>query len=676
MSIQTVTVPVPSAGQGTIADVSALTGQKTVVLTGRFTGYYDLLGSQDDINFVGLASFSAGGVESIRQTIPGSFQSVRLSANASPVGAPVTCEVSGVAGQNYFTTLATFAPGAGGSGAVVDTWSLFPLTGLENDLCFCCTGGFRGSVTVYGSLDGALWNAVGSFSVERLPEGSSERLTFPALSSLDKVRYLKVAVNGTVTSTVTVTFGGSVPVAAGSVTENASIITSLFPRPGNVRLQGISTTSSPVTDDRGNTVVPGTFTGDDAVCLGEYNTVSFSLTPTSGPLVVTGVGNTLRGNSSVLTGSSNVTGSESLLVSVHGVGNNLGDGNNYASVDGSENTLGNQLAHVAVVGDHNSVEVACNSCQAVGYYVNIRNSAATPTTANVFAAGSFVTVQRSTQVAAVGNFVSVEPTCNQVVALGTTLTVEHDTVFVVVVGARNYVTTACSRSVVVGTEINVLATCDYTVAAGSSIQVNAGSSHGVLAGHAITVGTNSPAAVIVGEFGVVGDNCDNCTVAGPYNTISTNSSRASIFGNNSQMRGTNPNCIIVGTVCEVRPNSSDCTLVGQSSRVGVGNVDAVVIGHGASTDDALTNVIVVGRGATGLASNTCTVGDSTLGPIHVLAVRGDNGGAIDTLSVTDDPADGETGLTVVYNTAGAFANKVLKASASPPVGALYAYFDP
>lgn len=214
MSIQSVPVVVPVSGDGAVADVSSLVGQKTVVLSGRFGGYYDLLGSHDDASFVGVLSFNAGGIEGIRQTVSGSFKSFRLRSNATQV-TPVSCEVSGVVGQNLFAVVASLPVGSGGETLPVDTYALFPPTGLESDVCFICTGGFRGSVVIMGSIDGASYNPVGSFKVDRLPEGSTEALTFPVLTTSDKVRYVKLSLSGLVTSPLTVTMGGNTAPSAG-----------------------------------------------------------------------------------------------------------------------------------------------------------------------------------------------------------------------------------------------------------------------------------------------------------------------------------------------------------------------------------------------------------------------------------------------------------------------------
>ena len=212
MSISTVNVPVPILGDGVIANVASLTGSKTVILSGFFRGYYDLLGSHDDVHFVGLASFASGGVESIKQTVPGAFKSFQIRSGATQI-TPVVCEVSGIDGQNYFTTVASLPAGFSGLTSIIDVSALFPPTGPETDICFLCTGGFRGSAIVLGSIDGNDFNPIGSFKVDRLPEGSPETLTFPTLVTHDKVKYVRLRIAGIVTSPLVITMGGCVPPA-------------------------------------------------------------------------------------------------------------------------------------------------------------------------------------------------------------------------------------------------------------------------------------------------------------------------------------------------------------------------------------------------------------------------------------------------------------------------------
>ncbi len=227
MSILSVVIPVPAAGEGALVDVSALVGPKTVVLTGRFQGSYELLASQDDSHFVPVAQFDAGGDEAVRQTISGAFKSMRLRA-ATPTTVPVgvvTCAVSAVAaaGQNYFAVLANLAAGFSGTSAAIDLAPLMPLTGPEEDICLVCEGNFTGRLTVEGSLDGTRFAPIGSFRVDRRPEGAPATLELPVLSTPDKTRYLRASLSGQVgTGGTVVTVGGRVPVSGGTVGDGIS----------------------------------------------------------------------------------------------------------------------------------------------------------------------------------------------------------------------------------------------------------------------------------------------------------------------------------------------------------------------------------------------------------------------------------------------------------------------
>jgi hypothetical protein len=212
MSITSFIVPVPTSGEGAIVDVSTLVGAKTVVLTGRFEGIYELLASQNDSQFVPVLQFDAGGIEGVQQTVTGAFKSVRLRSKATPFG-PVTCKISGVvaAGQNYFTTLANLAAGFAGVTPVIDLAPLFPPTGPEEDIAFLCRGNFANLLIVEGSLDGSRFCPIGSWRVDGRPEGSSDVLEFTVLSTSDKTRYIRLTARGGVgPGGVVVTLGGRI----------------------------------------------------------------------------------------------------------------------------------------------------------------------------------------------------------------------------------------------------------------------------------------------------------------------------------------------------------------------------------------------------------------------------------------------------------------------------------
>ena len=221
MPIATVSVIVPISGDGPAANIAAIVGSKTVVLGGNYEGTYVLLGSQDGgATFVPVATFDADGSDAIEQTVPAAFQLVRLRARAGTTqSSPVTCTVSGMSspGANQFAVLASFPAGSSGASLVVDAYAVFPPTGLEDDVAILCSGGFVGTVTAFASPDLANWNPVGTFQAGPSPRplvGLPSLLEFAPLVTRDKVRYLRVVMQGQVQTAVIVTIGGSVAVVA------------------------------------------------------------------------------------------------------------------------------------------------------------------------------------------------------------------------------------------------------------------------------------------------------------------------------------------------------------------------------------------------------------------------------------------------------------------------------
>ena len=217
MPIAIVPVAVPPSGDGPVANISALVGRKTVTLTGFFQGVYTLLASHNNANFVPVLIFNSDGRESIKLTLPDSYFSVRVRAGANVVpGGTVAVEVAGVtkAGENQFATLATFPPGSGGTGPVIDTTLLFAPTGLESGINFICAGGLTGTVSVEGSNDGVGFNGIGTFQAgerQRPLLGLAQALEFSPLSTGDNTRYLRFTVDGRLDTPLVLTIGGRIP---------------------------------------------------------------------------------------------------------------------------------------------------------------------------------------------------------------------------------------------------------------------------------------------------------------------------------------------------------------------------------------------------------------------------------------------------------------------------------
>lgn len=107
---------------------------------------------------------------------------------------------------------------------------------------------------------------------------------------------------------------------------------------------------------------------------------------------------------------------------------------------------------------------------------------------------------------------------------------------------------------------------------------------------------------------------------------------------------------------------------------------AILIGSNVTSSAAYS--ITIGTYAENHVANTMVIGSSNntvfgLAAIHTMVVLGYNGGPLDTVSVTDNPANsGDTGLTVVCNIGAVFSNKVIQAAVAPGGGARFLYILP
>ena len=316
MSTLTANIPVPASGDGPIVSVANIVGEKTVQLSGQFTGFYNLLASQDGTNFVAVASFDAGGPEGIRTTIAGAFTAFRLRTRAIPK-TPVICEVSGVlgAGENGFGTIATIYTGFSGPTLSVDTSVFIPPSGSEEDTCFICVGAFQGEIVVEGSIDNAVWNPIGGFQIGQLLGGASVVSELPPLFVSTITRYVRLNVKSLVLGQVTVTMGGRVPATSGVVGTSIGIVTS--DASVGYTFQG-SAAAGAITDALGNSTA-GVL--QDALILGQLNTVG----PTSAQITELGNNNHVGANvvSCCITGDGNSMPSNMQSCAIVGTDNHL-----------------------------------------------------------------------------------------------------------------------------------------------------------------------------------------------------------------------------------------------------------------------------------------------------------------------------------------------------------------
>ena len=210
MATSNVIIPVPASGFGSAVDVSALVGEKTVILSGRYQGAYVLYGTHDGSHFAPLLIFNAGGIESIRQTFSGALQAVRLKSLASDA-AGVNASISGLSVplDNSFSFIGPVGKGFSG---VMDLGN----SAYQTDLNFMGFGRLSGSVVVEGSSDGLNFNPIGSFSASGVNLFDVEGvIEFSPLETVDKVRYVRLNVLGDVPDLFMVTIGGAQSDASG-----------------------------------------------------------------------------------------------------------------------------------------------------------------------------------------------------------------------------------------------------------------------------------------------------------------------------------------------------------------------------------------------------------------------------------------------------------------------------
>jgi hypothetical protein len=310
MSVQVVSVPVPTSGDGAAVSIANLVGEKSIILTGLFAGQYVILAGHEAGELVPVLQFDAGGEAGVQQTLPEAYQyvAVRAQPNTSPVGTAVTVNVAGVvgAGQNYFATLATLMQGSMGPQASIDTWSLFPPTGIEKGISVICRGFFTGNILVEGSTDNVNWNPIGQFvttPMGRTLLGNTQVLEFGPLPTADLVRYIRANVAGTILGPTVLTVGGQVPASGtGPTGTNVAIVTSSTLQQGYF-FTGTLGTGPIYTDALGNkvdsTAFPFPSAPADIVCVGSNN----SIVAAGGPIVVIGTDLNAQGDEVICIGS-------------------------------------------------------------------------------------------------------------------------------------------------------------------------------------------------------------------------------------------------------------------------------------------------------------------------------------------------------------------------------------
>ena len=220
---QILTLSVPSEDNkfGTALDVSTLSGEKTVTLSGVYDGQFSVFGSHDGISYVPVLTFDAGtGVSQAKLTFSYVLKYLKLfrkSRTATNISVKVSSQES--CSANNFVTLPVIPARAEGAQASTDLNSVVPPTGLNPGFTAIVNGNFSGTIILEGSLDNANFNPIGqNQSGESVggfqsypPSVTDDSPLLSPITSNDTVRYIRlnVAPGTFVKSAVTVTLGGS-----------------------------------------------------------------------------------------------------------------------------------------------------------------------------------------------------------------------------------------------------------------------------------------------------------------------------------------------------------------------------------------------------------------------------------------------------------------------------------
>jgi hypothetical protein len=180
---------------------------------------------------------------------------------------------------------------------------------------------------------------------------------------------------------------------------------------------------------------------------------------------------------------------------------------------------------------------------------------------------------------------------------------------------------------------------DYVTALGFLHDVEAGGNHLVLLGEQLTVFSGGQYNVLVGNICSVGVNT-------AYN-------------------------LVVGASLTINDSVTYSILIGTSSSMSLGIDRAIGIGAGTSVTGDYG--VAIGASATAGANELVAGNSSATEALHVFTIKGYNGGVLDTIRADDNPAADTVGLSLVYNDGATIANRQVKASVAPPVGAVYLY---
>lgn len=702
MAISIVNVVVPLSGDGPIANIANLVGEKTVELSGRFNGRYILLGSHNGVNFVPVLSFDSNGEEVIKLTLKLALVAVRVRAEASsPVG--VTMNVSGVlgAGSNFFATVGALPPGASGLQPPIDLGTLFPPSGLEADINFLCQGGFEGLITVKGSMDGSHFSPIDGFRADDSPitqSGTPPILEFSPLVAQQLVRYIQLDISGIIQSTTTITVGGSQGTGGGGAsTVNVGVVTTTDTM---YALQAKTTAVLPYVDSTGNSVVGlGPSIPQDTICIGQRNIITY----TGLPIIAIGSDIASYLNDSIVIGqrlSVNEYGSDDIVIGQDIACHPL-QGNSHTEIVavGHNITVGGTWTSQNILIGRGLIISQLNADSGSAYNLMIGGGLTMGTGAfgnNIIAGESSNgnwTLENSQYNNSLGNnyFGSHVNYCSSV---GNSVRISDGSYEVTLIGASVGSSAGASHvyafgdNIFIGDPVDPPFPTSQVLALGTSLNCSSVGaetpSSVVLLGHNSSLnGPFTADTVLIGTKNNI-TGILNSVIIGTGITFSSLGTSSNViigdsitFGNGSLGLS-----VIIGGRIIVDADGEGIA-IGYAAHIGAGSV-GTAIGVAAELDNTSSQYTSIAIGQHALATDReCIIGDNRVlnaapsAAMNHFAVRGITGlftpgaQAIDTLSAIAEPIADYTGLTVTYNDGAAISNKTIQAGivGSLPVGA-------
>jgi hypothetical protein len=472
MSTVSMNIPVPSSGFGLAVDVSSLVGEKTVALSGRYRGAYVLYGSHDGSRFAPLLIFNAGGIEGIRQTFKGAFAWLKLKSLATGA-AGVSASVSGlsVTGDNSFTSLGV---GTVGNDA------------YQVDLNFMGFGQLNGAVVVEGSLDGIGFNPIGEFASSGAGAsllGGGSGIEFSPVVTKDRVRYVRLNVQGSAEAGFLVTVGGAMSEAGGGAETLAEAYAAGMTSVDQTMIVLAGNGGRVVFDGRGLPPLPPFPSGSSETVriLGIPGTAQLTLGPRNiaiGMNGTPGIVNMQAGADSCVALGDNITvyGGAEASIAI-GVSVVIG-GSQQVAIGSGAHTLADGAVALgsAIAGGGDSVAIGSHSGADV-------NGVAIGNGASAYAANSI----------AMGYNARTGQLSEQNVVLGVNSVINDTDVYSNNVVVGHDVAAACSSSIAIGGlsaigDVSIVSTADLAIGPSSACF----GSYDVALGSGASVGTNLP----------------------------------------------------------------------------------------------------------------------------------------------------------------------------------------